>query len=121
MPKAVVKITSFVQKLCFKNLAILTRSDVKCAKDVYGMEAERCQVMAAIFKSINVFEIGLYFLNPFIFFKSVSIISNSNYLCQMELYFSNQFIFFKSVDIYKFQIYLDFSNRFIFLKSIYIF
>ena len=87
MPKAVVKITSFVQKLCFKNLAILTRSDVKCAKDVYGMEAERCQVMAAIFKSINVFEIGLYFLNPFIFFKSVEMI-------KIDHLFDNRFLYF---------------------------
>ena len=59
----------------------------------YGMEAERCQAIKVIFKSINVFDIGLYFSNPFIFFKSLSIIFKSNYLFQIELYLSNRFIF----------------------------
>ena len=68
------------------------------------MEVERCQAMKVIFKSINVFEIGLYFSNLFKFLKSVPIIFKSNYLFQIELYCSNQFIFFKSVYIYKFQI-----------------
>ena len=51
------------------------------------MEAEGCQAMKVIFKSINVFEIGLYFSNLFIFFKSVPIIFKSNHLFQLELYF----------------------------------
>ena len=57
------------------------------------MKAERCQAIKVTFKSINVFDIGLYFSNPFILFKSLSIIFKSNYLFQIELYFSNQFIF----------------------------
>ena len=108
-----------------------------------SMEAERCQAMKVIFKLINVFEIGLYFSNPFIFFKSVYINFRSNYLFQIELYFSNQFIFFKSIyvldlckffklnyffkSIYIFRIclyflypliYLYFSNRFMYFESV---
>ena len=55
--------------------------------------------MKVIFKSINVFEIGLYFSNSFIFLKSVPIIFKSSYLFQIELYFSNQSIFFKPLYI----------------------
>ena len=87
------------------------------------MEAEKCQAIKLIFKSIYFFsKIVLYFSNRFISFQSISVfqISISNrfiffesiFIFQVDLYYSNPT--FKSV--YIFQIHIYFLNRFKFFK-----